>query len=467
MLLTARGRLGALLVSAVGLGLSVLLWLPTAGQPARLVVHQEPVLYPPPSSLLECGSELVAHDLTGDGMKELLIGCSSTNLDAVGGVLVFAADPAGSFRHLSTIRSAQPEAADGCGHSVAVGDVDGDRRPDIAIGCFADTLDEPEMKVVVARNLGRGRFGEGEPVATGRELDPSTSCKSALQGGDVGLGDVDGDGRADLVVGCPEAGDDWGAVYVLRRNAENSGFEQPLRLRRGARRRFAGCGWRVAVADVTGDRRSDVVITCPYDQVSDSTSVGRLWRQGTLAIFRRNASNSGFAQPLLLAHPRPRTYMECGQSLAVGEVNGDRRADLLWGCPRAGSSVLFRTRRSSFDSGTLFRTVPRLAQRESCGASLALGDVGGDGLADVLVGCGSSSTANEPTGAALVFRQLADRKFSRVVRLETGSRRTHDSCGVSVAGAGLRRQILVGCPGTLRGAVATGAVRVLRLGTRS
>jgi len=68
--------------------------------------------------------------MDGDGVKDLLVGCSSTNVGAVGGVLLFRGDRAGSLRYLSTIRQREPERADACGSSVAVGDVDGDGRPE-------------------------------------------------------------------------------------------------------------------------------------------------------------------------------------------------------------------------------------------------------------------------------------------------------------------------------------------------
>jgi len=414
------------------------------------------VLYPPSSSLLECGSALAVRDVVADRRPDALVGCSSTNVDAVGGVLVFAGRP-GSFRQLATIRQPTPQKADGCGAALAVGDVDADARLDVAVGCYADVLDPPEVNFFVAFNRGEGRFGV-EDVVSGRRLDANTGCKSALQGGGVGLGDVNGDGRADLVIGCPEVGDVWGAIYVLTRS--ESGFDQPVVLRRGRVRRFAGCGWRVAVADVNRDGRGDVITSCPYDHVATSTAVGRLWRQGTVMVFRRNAANTGFLAPLLLAHPRPRRYMECGRSLAVGDVDGDRRADVIWGCYRTRGVVVSLAGKHGFRPGTVVSPVAGSPQRERCGESVALGDVGGDRGVDVVVGCGEPEVADQPAGAALIFRQLTDGHFARPDRLASGSRRPQDSCGRSIATAG--STILIGCPGTYRGQEATGAVRVLR-----
>lgn len=410
------------------------------------------VLYPPSNSLLECGSALLVHDVDADRQPDALVGCSSTNVDAVGGVLVFAGG-SGSFRHLTTIRQPTPQKADGCGAALAVGDVDGDARPDIAVGCYADTLDPSDVNFFVAYNRGEGRF-EVEDVVTGRSLDAEAGCKSAHQGGGVALGDVNGDGRADLVVACPEVGDVWGAIYVLTRG--ESGFDRPVVLRRGRVRRFAGCGWRIAVGDVNRDRRSDV-----NDHVAASTAVGRLWRQGTVMVFRRNTANTGFAAPLLLAHPRPRKYMECGRSLAAGDVNGDRRADVIWGCYRTRGVVVSLAGERGFTPGTVVSPAAGSPQRERCGESVALGDVGGDRRVDLVVGCGEPQVADEPAGAALVFRQLTGGRFAPAVRLASGSRRPQDSCGRSVVAIG--PTVLLGCPGTYRGREMTGAVRVLRL----
>jgi hypothetical protein len=455
---------------AVAWGLFLPFLLAAPSRPSPLAPREPQALYPPPNTLLECGSSIVVHDMTGDGLEDVLVGCSSTNDDAVGGVLLFRRDRAGAFHYLSAIRQQRGERADGCGSSVAVGDVDGDRRPDIAIGCFADTLDRPRVKVIIALNRGEGRFEVGALAVTGPQLSPLTGCKSALQGGDVALGDIDGDRRADLVVGCPEVGDDWGATYVLRRKTTNDGFEAPISLRRGETRRFAGCGWRVAVADVNGDARGDVIATCPYDQAAPTTAIGPFYRQGTLIVFRRDQANRGFEPALVLAHPRPQPSMECGSSVAAGDVNGDRRADVLWGCDSRSSVVLFRSSRRGFDAGTVLaggaplRTVRNDLER--CGESVALADVDRDRRVDLVVGCGFPIDGERSKGAALVFRHIPGNRFARAIRVASGAARVQEYCGDSVGAVARPPYVLLGCTGTYRGNARTGAVRLLRLTSR-
>ena len=164
-------------------------------------------------------------DMTGDGSPDLAVGAPQSDLNGKvdsGSVWIINGrlPPATgcrrpkSMRRVPWIRSTRLSAAqgyridgaaagEGLGSSLAnVGDVNGDGRPDLAIGASSASPS--------------GRTGAGEVVVmAGQAGSATSSTSSALQriagpsaGAGLGAslasaGDVDGDGRTDLLAGAP------------------------------------------------------------------------------------------------------------------------------------------------------------------------------------------------------------------------------------------------------------------------
>jgi hypothetical protein len=84
----------------------------------------------------------------------------------------------GSFRAPRSYRTAPPHAAD-LPHAIAIGDLNGDRKPDVA------TVGECSFAISVLGNRGDGSFAE--------KIDYRTSCAKS-----VAIGDLNGDGKNDL-----------------------------------------------------------------------------------------------------------------------------------------------------------------------------------------------------------------------------------------------------------------------------
>jgi hypothetical protein len=172
------------------------------------------------------------------------------------------------------------------------------------------------------------------------------------------MADVSGDGRADL---------------VCRASANGS---TSVALARGAGR-FTRVDWRGTVAmcrtattrlllgDVNGDRRADLVCQHPTTgavQVALARPGGRFTRvdwRGRLAMCRP-------------AHAR----------VQVGDVNGDSRADLVCQDPATGRATVALARARGRFPTVDARSTPRLCAAR--GTELRLGDVTGDGRADLV-----------------------------------------------------------------------------------
>ena len=122
--------------------------------------------------------------------------------------------------------------ATGSSHSsVAIGDLNGDGKPDLATANYADP---GTVSVLLSR--GDGSFRAKRDYATGRGS------------GSVAIGDLNGDGKPDLVT----ANYDANTVSVLLNRGDGS-FAAQARLRN----RTAGPG-SVAIGDLNGDGKPDL-----------------------------------------------------------------------------------------------------------------------------------------------------------------------------------------------------------------
>jgi hypothetical protein len=191
----------------------------------------------------------------------------------------------------------------------------------------------------------------------------------------VAVADVNNDGRPDLVVGTCATGSSncgfgqTGEAAVLLGNGDGT-FQTATTYGTG--------GWgvdSVAVADVNGDGKPDLLVTNFYDPTKGFGSVGVLLGNG-----------DGTFQPVV-------TYSSNWSnvsSVAVADVNGDGRPDLLL----AGGAVIVMLGNGdgTFQPAKIYG---RLANTISL--AIAVADVNGDGKLDVVTAnfnvCGSCTSS--------------------------------------------------------------------------
>lgn len=180
------------------------------------------------------------------------------------------------------------------------------------------------------------------------------------QGGiNVATGDVDGDGRADIVT-VPGAGG-RGEVRTFGASGERED--------RTVLATSSGCGTRIAAGDVNGDGKADLITgldSCaPNIEVFDGATGKRL------SFFEAFNDPSG----------RPH-----GIRVAAGDVTGDGRAEIITGAgPGDGSTVrIFSATPSDGFFPTPLRTFDAFGPNVSGGVEVAAADVTGDRHADVI-----------------------------------------------------------------------------------
>jgi hypothetical protein len=322
-------------------------------------------------------------DINGDGKPDLLVGnqfCSPTCL--VGRVNVLLGNGDGTFLDKGT--GLYPTA--GVGARLALADVNGDGKLDmLASGCaYKDCF---TGVVTVRTGNGDDSFAGGSVFGTGG-MFPSSAA----------VADFNGDGKVDLVVancgnGCNTG---TGTVGVLLGNGDAT-FETAVTYGTG------GIGaHQVIVADVNGDGKPDLIIpnTCAS---SSNCSIG----PGSVGVLL--GKGDGTFQPAV-------AYGSGGDyafSVAVADINGDGKLDVLvanayanTGCCLPGPlGVLLGN-----GDGTFQSVIPY-----SPGASLgpiALADVNGDGKLDVVTTSGNTN--------AMVLLGNGDGTFQAPVFYGTG-----------------------------------------------
>jgi len=209
------------------------------------------------------------------------------------------------------------------------------------------------------------------------------------------VGDIDGDGTLDLLVGAPlqdiAGNPDQGQAFVV------SGADGAIlfTLNNPTPQTDAEFGSAVAdVGDIDGDGKSDFLVGAPGQDVgpckignTDGCSVGQAYVlsgvDGTLL--------------LTLNHPTPRAGSFLGSAVAsAGDLNGDLIPELIVGAPGQNIGVFVPSQVFVFDgdTGNLLLTLddPNPSESESLvgltfgSVVTSVGDLDTDGVPDILVG---------------------------------------------------------------------------------
>ncbi len=287
---------------------------------------------------------------------------------------------------------------------VGVGDQNGDGCDDIVVGRVWATRTLRNQGLVELRLGSRdGRFTPPVWTLLGRRTS------GVFPRGLLGWPDVNGDGRRELVVAVEESDAPGlaGRRVVELHLSHGAGFDSVAACRAVGDRGDASFGNSECLADVgdvNGDHFDDLLVTSP-DQDGDRPGVGKA------ELFLGRADGFGPDPDWRVNGPEPNCDLGW-QPDSVGDVNGDGFADVALGAPHArggrggaGGEVLVFFGGARGPSARPDQRLVASTPRERFGWKvLGVGDVDRDGFADVLVGVPSYSRSEVEGGDARLYR---------------------------------------------------------------
>ncbi len=212
--------------------------------------------------------------------------------------------------------------------TIVTADFDGDGVQDVAVGQRESDLNRPlGGAVFIFKGGAAGLPAQPTWVLTG-ETD------TAAFGDMMVAGDLDGDGRAELVVGSPGAdttGADSGAVYLYHWGANGP---ELLRTPLTSTTRGGAFGTGLALADVDGDGDLDLLVGSPTGDLAPSTTLSK---RGTVDVFLLTpgqpvpnvpAIRVGGSDLSSTGSPMSRSNTDFGRAIAMADFNGDGLVDL-------------------------------------------------------------------------------------------------------------------------------------------
>jgi len=204
---------------------------------------------------------------------------------------------------------------------------------------------------------------------------------------DVAVADIDGDGRADVLTlahwfGGGQASE--GRLLVYRQTGPGI-FAAPEPY-------VFGCyPWAMTLADIDGDRRTDLVVADPDD--CPEAAAGR-----AVHLLLQDA-----ARPGRFLAPRTVLAGATNYHAAVGDFNGDGAPDIVASDSGASRQRLVLLLQDAARRGQFLPTVD--LPLPGAGVDVAAGDVDGDGRSDLFVHLYFEPSGHTPNTGLAVLRQ--------------------------------------------------------------
>ncbi|MGJ4746950.1 FG-GAP-like repeat-containing protein [Leptospira sp. SA-E8] len=358
-------------------------------------------------------------DVNGDGFGDLAIGASDySGLQGI--TYIFHGGTSG----ITTNTAASADlilnytGSNEFGYAIALGDVNGDGYDDLANGAYR--VSGFSGLAFVYYSTGSGGISSTAGTTISGPGGSNFACG-------IGLGDINGDGFSDLIVGGNAYSASAGGVWIFHSSGSAGVTVNSYTL---ANTTIVGettsnFGIRIFTGDVNGDGYADLVVGAPqysgfFGRSYVFNSTGTTSGITVAAATSANTIISGFS------------FSAVGMSVAMGDIDGDGYDDLATGASSYSTSqgrVYINLSDGTQVSSGSTNLIAGQSTNQAFGNAVMISDINGDGLGDLV-----AAAYAYPDGVALSGRTYIFHSFG--------------STGYMAASANSATRIISGSVGT-------------------
>lgn len=338
------------------------------------------------------GAGIGSGDLNGDGWPDLLVGAIDYDQGETdeGALFVYYGSDGGFASEPDRILVSGQSDSD-FGACVAAGDLDGDGFDEVIVG---------------APRYDNGQNNEGAAfVFSGSAGGVAAAFAQRLEADDVGarfgsscaVGDVNGDGLDDLIVGAHGFGAGGAALVYHGSSSGLSTTAQAVLLPGASGAQF---GISVAAGDINADGFDDLVAGANRYQNGETF-------EGAAFVFLGSAAGVTLGAHAILESNQ--SLANGGASVAIADLNADAFDDVIVGAPGFDAGEADEGVVLIYDGSALGVSAPfdRMLEFNQAGAlfgsDLSAADLSGDGIADLGVGATLLEVNHADEGGAVFY----------------------------------------------------------------